>query len=335
MRIIVDAFGGDNAPLEILRGAAMAAQQQKVDILLVGREEEIRRVAKENDIPLDGMEIADAPDVISMEDEPRSILKAHKNCSMAEGLRRLSAGEGDAFVSAGSTGALIMGATFIVKRIKGISRPALAPMVPSDTNPFLLIDCGANADCRPEMLVQFARMGHLYMTHVLGREDAKVGLLNIGTEPSKGGPLQQETYQQLTDSDLPFLGNVEARDVMTGVADIVVADGFTGNILLKTIEGTASMLMHNIKNIFKSNLITKIAAAMVLPKMKGLKKKMDVSEVGGAPIIGVAKPVIKAHGNSGAKAFCSAIRQAAEFASAGVIEAITEAVAKTADTPEE
>ncbi len=334
MRIIVDAFGGDNAPLEILRGAAMAAEQLKVDILLVGREEEIRRVAKENDIPLTGMDIVDAPDVIGMEDEPRSILKAHKNCSMAEGFRRLAAGEGDAIVSAGSTGALIMGATFIVKRIKGVSRPALAPLVPSDKQPFLLIDSGANADCRPEMLVQFARMGHLYMTRVLGRPDAKVGLLNIGTEPSKGGPLQQETYQLLKDSDLPFIGNVEARDVPAGVADIVVADGFTGNVLLKTIEGTASMLMHNIKDIFKSNLLTKIAAAMVLPKMKGLKKKMDVSEVGGAPLIGVMKPVIKAHGNSDAKAFCSAIRQATEFVSAGVIEAIAEAVAKSPDTAE-
>lgn len=334
MRIIVDAFGGDNAPLEILRGAAMAVEKYKVDILLVGREEEIRRVANENDIPLTGMEIVDAPDVIGMEDEPRSILKAHKNCSMAEGFRRLAAGEGDAIVSAGSTGALIMGATFIVKRIKGVSRPALAPLVPSDKEPFLLIDSGANADCRPEMLVQFARMGHLYMTRVLGRTDAKVGLLNIGTEPSKGGPLQQETYQLLKDSDLPFIGNVEARDVPAGVADIVVADGFTGNVLLKTIEGTASMLMHNIKDIFKSNLLTKIAAAIVLPKMKGLKKKMDVSEVGGAPLIGVAKPVIKAHGNSDAKAFCSAIYQATVFASAGVIEAITEAVAKSPDAAE-
>ena len=167
MRMIVDAFGGDNAPCEILRGSAMAVKDYGYEILLVGREEEIRRVAAENDISLEGMEIADAPDVISMEDEPRSILKAHKNCSMAEGMRRLAAGEGDAFVSAGSTGALIMGATFLIKRIKGVSRPALAPLIPSDKQPFLLIDCGANADCRPEMLLQFAQMGHIYMTRGL------------------------------------------------------------------------------------------------------------------------------------------------------------------------
>lgn len=335
MRIIVDAFGGDRAPLEILRGAAMAVERLKVDILLTGREEEIRRTAEENGISLAGMEIADAPDVIGMEDEPRSILKAHKNCSMAEGMRRLAAGEGDAFVSAGSTGALIMGATFIVKRIKGVSRPALAPLVPSDKKPFLLIDCGANSDCRPEMLVQFARMGYLYMTRVFKREGATVGLLNIGTEPGKGGSLQHEAYQLLQQSGLPFIGNVEARDVPAGAADIVVADGFTGNVLLKTIEGTASMLMYNIKNIFKTSLRTKLAAAMVLPQMKGLKQKMDVSEHGGAPVIGVTKPVIKAHGNSDAKAFCSAIRQATEFVSAGVIDAITEAVAAEKDAAEE
>ncbi len=328
MRIIVDAFGGDNAPLEMIKGAAMAVKELGVDITLTGKEDEIRKVASENGISLQGIEIIHAPDVISMHDEPRSVLKAHKDCSMAEGLRRLAAGEGDAFVSAGSTGALIMGATFIVKRIKGVSRPALAPLIPSDTAPFLLIDCGANVDCRPEMLKQFADMGHIYMTRVLGRENPKVGLLNIGTEESKGTALQLETYQLLKNSDLNFMGNVEARDVPAGAADIVVADGFTGNILLKTIEGTTQTLMRNIKGIFKTNLLTMIAALMVKPQIAGFKKKMDVSEHGGAPIIGVAKPVIKAHGNSDAKAFCSAIRQAMTFSKAGVIEAITEAVAK-------
>ena len=334
MRIIVDAFGGDNAPCDILRGSAMAVGTYGYDILLVGREEEIRRVAAENDIPLDGMEIVDAPDIMPMEDEPRTILKAHKNCSMAEGLRRLAAGEGDAFVSAGSTGALIMGATFIVKRIRGVSRPALSPMIPSDKQPFLLVDCGANADCRPEMLVQFAQMGYIYMTRVLGRENPQIALLNIGTEECKGGALQQETFALLKDSDLPFMGNIEARDVTTGAADIVVSDGFTGNVLLKSIEGTASMLLHNIKDIFKTNLFTKLAAAVVLPQMKGLKAKMDVSEYGGAPLIGVSKPVIKAHGNADAKTFCSAIHQAAVFVEAGVVEAIQEAVAPVAETAE-
>lgn len=331
MRVIVDAFGGDNAPLEILRGAAMAVETLGVEITLTGKEEIIRKVAAENNISLKNMEIIDAPDVMEMEDEPRTILKSKKNSSMAEGLRRLAAGEGDAFVSAGSTGALIMGATFIVKRIKGVSRPALAPLIPSDTAPFLLIDCGANADCRPEMLVQFAQMGHIYMTRVLGRKEPKIGLLNIGTEECKGTALQQETYKLLKESDLPFMGNVEAREVPAGAADIVVADGFTGNILLKCIEGTTATLMRNIKGIFKSNLLTMLAALMVKPQIGAFKKKMDVSEHGGAPVIGVAKPVIKAHGNSDAKAFCSAIRQAANFADSGVIEAITEAVVATPD----
>lgn len=331
MRIIVDAFGGDNAPLEILRGAAMAVETLGVDIMLTGKEDTIRKVAEDNNISLKNMEIIDAPDVMEMEDEPRTILKAKKNSSMAEGLRRLAAGEGDAFVSAGSTGALIMGATFIIKRIKGISRPALAPLIPSDTAPFLLIDCGANADCRPEMLVQFAQMGYVYMTRVLGRKEPKIGLLNIGTEECKGTALQQEAYTLLQKSDLPFMGNVEARDVPAGAADIVVADGFTGNILLKCIEGTTSTLMRNVKGIFKTNLLTMLAALLVKPQIGAFKKKMDVSEYGGAPVIGVAKPVIKAHGNSDAKAFCSAIRQAANFADGGVIEAITEAVSAVPD----
>lgn len=326
MRVIVDAFGGDNAPLEIIRGAAMAVETLGVDITLTGKEETIRAVAAENAISLEKIEIIDAPDVMEMEDEPRTILKSKKNSSMAEGLRRLAAGEGDAFVSAGSTGALIMGATFIVKRIKGVSRPALASLIPSDGEPFLLVDCGANADCRPEMLMQFAQMGHIYMTRVLNRKEPKIGLLNIGVEETKGTALQQEAYKLLKDSDLPFVGNVEARDVPAGAADIVVADGFTGNVLLKTMEGTIAALMHNIKGMFKTNIFTMLAALIVKPQLGGFKKKMDVSEYGGAPVIGVTKPVIKAHGNSDAKALCSAIRQAANFVNAGVIEAITDAV---------
>lgn len=326
MRIIVDAYGGDNAPLEMLKGAAMAVKEYGTDILLVGKEEELRALAAEQNVSLDGIEILHAPDVMEMEDEPRTILKAKKNSSMAEGLRRLVAGEGDAFVSAGSTGALIMGATFIVKRIKGVSRPALAPLIPSDDKPFLLMDSGANAECRPEMLVQFAQMGHIYMTRVMGRENPQIGLLNIGAEECKGTALQQETYKLLKESDLPFYGNVEAREVPAGAVDIVVADGFTGNILLKCIEGTTQTIMRNIKGIFKSNLLTMFAALLVKPQIGAFKKKMDVSEHGGAPIIGVTKPVIKVHGNADAKTMCSAIRQASEFAAGGVIEAISRAV---------
>ena len=335
MRVIVDAFGGDNAPLEVIKGAALAVAEYGHTVILVGREDEIRRVAKEQEISLAGMEIIDAPDVIAMEDEPKSILKEHKACSMAEGMRRVAAGEGDAFVSAGSTGALIMGSTFLVKRIKGISRAALAPLMPSDKGPFMLLDAGANADCRPEMLQQFAYMGSIYMTKVMGGgKPATVGLLNVGTEDCKGGELQHETFALLKESTVNFIGNVEARDLPAGVADVVVADGFTGNVALKMMEGVADMLMKNIKGVFMTNLATKLAALVIKPHLGAFKKKMSTSEYGGAPLLGIAKPVIKAHGNSNAAAIKNAIRVAAEFAKAGVIEDIAAAVAK-AETPSE
>lgn len=335
MRVIVDAFGGDNAPLEIIRGAAQAAAEYGVDIILTGGESEIRRVAAEDGIDLNGITIVDAPDVISMEDEPRSILKEHKDCSMAEGLRRLAKGEGDAFVSAGSTGALIMGGTFFVKRIKGVSRAALAPLMPGDNGPFMLLDAGANVDARPEMLLQFAHMGSIYMTNVLGGgKPATVGLVNVGTEDTKGGELQHQAFALIKKSGLNFIGNIEARDIPAGVADVVVADGFTGNVILKLTEGVADTLMRNIKGIFMTNAVTKIAALMVKPYLRGLKKKMDTSEYGGAPLLGLTKPVIKTHGNAKAASVKNAIRVAAEFAKKGVIEQISAAVANTRETGE-
>lgn len=329
MRIIVDAFGGDNAPVEILKGAAKAVTAYGCDIVLTGDEEKIRQAAQENGISLDHMEIVHASDVMTMEDHPKSILREHKECSMAVALRLLAEGKGDAVVSAGSTGALLMGGTFIVKRIKGVSRPALAPVMPSDDRPFMLIDCGANADCRPEMLVQFAHMGSIYMSHMYPREGGpRVGLLNVGTEDTKGGELQLATFPLLKESGLNFIGNVEARDVPAGVADVVVADGFSGNVLLKTLEGTVDMLMKNLKQSFMSSLRTKIGAALVMPGLRGLKKKLSTSEYGGAVLLGVNKPVIKAHGNSKEDGFCSAIRIAAEFAASDAIAQIEAAVAK-------
>lgn len=335
MRIIIDAHGGDNAPLEILKGAAMAVKEYGHSILLVGREEELRRLAEENAVSLENMDIVHTDDVMTMEDHPKSILRAHKESSMAVALRLLSEGQGDAAVSAGSTGALLMGGTFIVKRIKGIHRPALAPVMPSDQKPFMLIDCGANADCRPEMLVQFAHMGSIYMSHMYPGDTApRVGLLNVGTEDTKGGELQLATFPLLKESGLNFIGNVEARDVPAGVADVVVADGFAGNVLLKTLEGTVDMLMKNIKAAFMQTLLTKIGAMLVLPGVKTLKKKLSTSEYGGAVLLGINKPVIKAHGNSTAKAFCSAIRVAAEFAASGAVEEIATAIGKHAPAEE-
>ena len=335
MRIIVDAFGGDNAPVEILKGAAKAIVAYDCDVVLTGDEEKIRQAAQENGISLDRMEIVHAADVMTMEDHPKSILREHKECSMALALRLLAEGKGDAVVSAGSTGALLMGGTFIVKRIKGVSRPALAPIMPSDDQPFMLIDSGANADCRPEMLLQFAHMGSIYMSHMFPREGGpRVGLLNVGTEDTKGGELQLATFPLLKESGLNFIGNVEARDVPAGVADVVVADGFSGNVLLKTMEGTVDMLLKNLKESFTSTLLTKIGAALVLPGLRKLKKKLSTSEYGGAVLLGVNKPVIKAHGNSKADGFCSAIRIAAEFAASGAIAQIEAAVAKK-ETSEE
>ena len=332
MKIIVDAFGGDNAPLEILKGAAMAVAQYDVDVLLTGDEQQIRQVAEENQISLDRMEIVDAPLVMPMEAHPKAILRDYKESSMAVALRLLSEGKGDAAVSAGSTGALLMGGTFIVKRIKGVSRPALAPIMPSDANPFMLIDCGANADCRPEMLVQFAHMGSIYMSHMFPREGGpRVGLLNVGTEDTKGGELQLATFPLLKESGLNFIGNVEARDIPAGVADVVVSDGFSGNVLLKTMEGTVDMLLKNLKQSFTSSLITKIGAALVLPGLRGLKKKLSTSEYGGAVLLGINKPVIKAHGNSKADGFCSAIRVASEFAASGAVAQIEAVMGKKSE----
>ena len=329
MRIIVDAFGGDNAPVEILKGAAKAVAAYDCDVVLTGDEEKIRQAAQENGVSLERMEIVHAPDVMTMEDHPKSILREHKECSMAVALRLLAEGKGDAVVSAGSTGALLMGGTFIVKRIKGVSRPALAPVMPSDDQPFMLIDSGANADCRPEMLVQFAHMASIYMSHMYPREGGpRVGLLNVGTEDTKGGELQLATFPLLKESGLNFIGNVEARDVPAGVADVVVADGFSGNVLLKTLEGTVDMLLKNLKQSFMTSLRTKIGAALVLPGLRGLKKKLSTSEYGGAVLLGVSKPVIKAHGNSKADGFCSAIRIASEFAASDAIAQIAAAVAK-------
>lgn len=332
MRIILDAFGGDNAPLEMIKGAALAVKEYGHTVILAGNEATIRKVAQENSIPLDGMEILDCDDVISMHDAPRSLLREHKNSSMAVGMRALAEGQGDAFVSAGSTGAIVVGGTFIVKRIKGVSRAALAAIMPTQQGPAMLIDSGANVDCRPSMLHCFAQMGSIYMTDVIGGgKPARVGLLNVGTEDTKGGDLQLKTFELLKNSDMNFVGNIEARQVPYGDADVIVADGFSGNVLLKTMEGTAEVLMKSIKKAFTANIFTMIGALFVKGQVGEIKKSFSTEEVGGAPLLGVTKPVIKAHGNAKAFAVKNAIRVAAEFAAAGVVEKIEEAVAANAE----
>ena len=326
MKIIVDAFGGDHAPLEILRGCELAVARHKVDILLCGSEAEIKKIAAENKIKLTGMDILDAPDVISMDDHPTALMKEKKDSSMAVAMRALKDGLGDALVGAGSTGAMLTGATLIVGRIKGVKRPALAPCMPKETGMFMLIDCGANADCRPEMLVQFAKMGSIYMENVMGIDNPRVGLANVGTEDTKGDALRVETFPLLKESGLHFVGNIEARDIPFNAADVVVADGFTGNIILKLYEGTGMALMDRIKGVMMSKGKNKLAAAVLKKDMKKMAKSIDPNEYGGAPFLGVNKPVFKAHGSSKAGTFCNAIGQAAEYARADVVGKISELI---------
>lgn len=323
MKIIVDAFGGDNAPLEILKGAAAAKAEFGCDILLCGDEELIRACAKENAIDLTGMEVLTAEGFIPMEADPRALLKKYKNSSLGVACQALAEGRGDALVSAGSTGALVVGATFIVKRLKGVRRPAIATIMPGDKGNFMLLDSGANTELTPEALNVFALMGSVFMEKVMGVENPRVGLLNIGVEPAKGTDLQKHAYPLLEQNEhINFIGNAEARDVPACVADVVVADGFTGNVFLKTYEGVALTLFSNLKEMFYASTKTKVAALALKGGLKDLKQKFDADAVGGAPLLGVQKPVIKAHGSSKEEAFKNAIRQAITFAESGAIETI-------------
>ena len=330
MRIIVDAMGGDNAPQAPVRGALQAAKEYGVDIILVGRGEDILKVLEQDgvaDLP-SGVESAHAEQVVDMCDNPATAFKDKKNSSLTVGLGLLKDGSGDAFVSAGSTGALLSGATLVVKRVRGIRRAAMAPVVPTGGGGAVLIDCGATAECTPEYLLQFAFMGSYYAERVLSRPEPKVGLLNIGAEPSKGTDLQRETYVLLQkakeEGRLNFVGNVEAREAVEGAVDVIVTDGYSGNIFLKTMEGAGLFLGREVKKMFLKSLKTKLAALLVKNELGQFKKLMSSDEVGGTALIGISKPVIKAHGSSDAYAIKNAIRQAVTFQKAGIIEDIVE-----------
>ncbi|WP_455125917.1 phosphate acyltransferase PlsX [Ruminococcus sp.] len=328
MNILIDAFGGDNAPLEVIRGGARAVQELGVTVTLVGDEQKIRACAEKNRLPLDGMEILHAPAVFDIHEEPTSLLKQHADTSMAVGMQALHDGKGDAFVCAGSTGALLVGATFLVKRIAGIKRAAVAPVLPTETTPFLLIDGGANNDCRPEMLVQFAIMGSAYMQNVMHVDKPRVALLNVGAEETKGRELELESYVQLAQAPVNFIGNIEARELPAGAADVVVTDGFTGNVALKLYEGMGKFMAHQMKGNLFAGVAGKLAALLILPKIKSLTKKMDYKAVGGAVMLGVQKPVIKAHGSSDGTAFFNAIRQAKDCVAGNVVQTIAENTGK-------
>ena len=328
MKIIVDAMGGDNAPLEILKGCALGYKEYGFDLLLTGDKELIEKTISENNLDLGNYEIVHTDLTVSMDDEPTCVIKDKKESSLGKAFTLLKNGEGDAVVSAGSTGAVLVGGTMTVGRIRGIKRPALATVLPGDTGPAMLMDCGANVECRPEMLLQFAIMGSIYMNKIAGIDNPRVMLANVGTEDTKGGPLQKEAFEMMKNSNLNFLGNIEGRDILSGITDVIIADGFSGNLILKTCEGVAGMMYANLKQVFKKNIISKLAAAMVMSGLKVFKKKMDYTEYGGAPLMGVAKPVIKAHGSSNALAFKNALRQAYEYHQNNVISEIQNSVSK-------
>ena len=335
MKIILDAMGGDLAPTAPVLGALEAAKAYGVEITLVGRGESILEVLGKNGIDTlpEGIEIANADDVVDMHDDPATVLHKRKTSSMVIGLKMLADGQGDAFVSAGSTGALLTGATLLVKRVKGIRRAAMAPAMPNKKGgKTVILDCGANAECTPEFLLQFGMVGSAYAQKVLGISNPRVGLLNIGTEDSKGGPLQREAYALLKQAGdqglLNFTGNVEARGVPLGEVDVVVCDGFSGNVLLKSIEGTAMFMGSLLKKVFKKNLLSKAGYLLCKSGVQDMTKLLDYREIGGTQFLGIQKPVIKAHGASDTLAFRNAVKQAMEAAEGDFTRQLAEDLAK-------
>ncbi len=341
MKIILDAMGGDNAPEAPVLGAIEAAKTYGCQITLVGKGEEILGVMRAHGIenlPA-GMEIANADDVVDMHDDPATVVRKRRNSSMMVGLRMLSEGQGDAFVSAGSTGALLSGATLVVKRVKGIRRAAMGPAMPNKAGGKTVIcDCGANAECTPEFLLQFGVVGSLFAKKTYGVENPKVGLLNIGTEDSKGTQLQKDAYALLQQAHaqgiINFVGNVEGRDVPLGAVDVVVCDGFNGNVLIKTIEGTAMFMGSLLKKMFKKNVLSRVGYLLCKSGVADLMKMLDYREIGGTQFLGIKKPVIKAHGSSDALAFRNAIRQAEEAAKADFSAELEESLRKLSEMKE-
>ncbi len=328
MKIILDAMGGDLAPKAMVQGAVEAVQELGVEVVLVGRGDTILSTLQQighSTLPK-GIEIADAADVVDMHDEPEKVLRERKDSSMVVGLKLLAAGGGDAFVSAGSTGALLTASTLTVKRIRGIRRAALCPTIPCQSGRFVLIDCGANSECKPEFLLQFAFMGSFYAEKFLGIASPRVALLNNGTEDSKGTTLQKQVYPMLQQADadghIRFVGNIEAREAMTGGCDVLVSDGFSGNVFLKCVEGTALYFSSELKKVFTRNLLSKLGALFCMKGVRDLKAQMDYRETGGTLFLGLSKPVIKAHGSSDARAVFCAIRQAKNSVESGVVEEI-------------
>ena len=332
MKIIVDAMGGDNAPESAVWGGALAAREYGEEVLLVGRSETVEAVLKEKGLQdAQGVTIMPASDLVDMHDDPATVLRKKPDSSMAVAFKLLKAGEGDALVSAGNTGALLTGATLFGGRIKGIRRGALAPVMPCKGGQVMLCDAGANTECTAEMLLQFAFLGSLYAEKIGGVNRPRVGLVNNGTEDTKGDPLRKEAYTLLKkagdEGRLNFVGNVEGSMVPLGACDVAVCDGYSGNVMLKTIEGVAKFMAGEIKTVFMRNLATKLGYLACKKGMDDFRELFNQDKVGGAPFLGIAKPVIKAHGSSNEIAVMNAVRQAIAYTKSGMIDAVSENIA--------
>lgn len=329
MKIVVDAMGGDNAPLAVVKGSIQARDEYNVNIILTGKENVIKKILEENTSNFNNIEILNAEEVITNDDKPVLAIRRKKDSSLVKALNAVKNKEADALVSAGSTGAILSGATLLIGRISGIERPAIGSLIPNMYGGFtLLIDSGANVDSKPEFLYDFAIMGDIYLKKVMNIESPKIALANIGTEKAKGDRLTVETYELLENSklDINFIGNIEARDILKGKAHIIVCDGFVGNILLKTLEGTVAEIMKGLKAELMSSTLSKLGGALIKPALKNFKNKFDYSEHGGAPFLGVKAPVIKAHGSSDEKSIKNAIRQGKIIYESNVNKLIEESI---------
>lgn len=344
MKILLDAMGGDNAPDANIKGAVKAINQIKAEVILIGNQEVINNRIKElygkNDISeiSPRLSIHHTTETIEMEDIPTQAIKHKKDSSMVVGFNMLKAGEGDVFISAGNSGALLTGATLLVGRIKGIDRPALAGILPAYKSRLLLMDCGSNTNCRPVNLLQFAQMASIYLRNTFGKENPAVGLLNIGTEETKGNELTKESYKLLKEKskelNINFIGNVEGRDAFSGKVDVLVTDGFTGNVFLKAVEGLGKLVKRTLSESLKKNILSVIAAIPTLPAINRFKKTVDYKEYGGALFLGVKKPVVKAHGSSDEKLFEFTIKQAEQFVENRAVERMIEEFEKVENSTE-
>ncbi len=329
MKIVIDGFGGDNAPDEVLKGAALAVKELGIQVAVTGEVATLEERMKALNISEDGIELVPAQGVITTEDPPKSVIKENSGTSMGVALYYLAEGKADAFISAGSTAAIVVGGTMIEKRIKGVKRTALVPLMPCyGGGRYSVIDGGANLECRPEMLQQFAVLGSIFMEKTMGIEKPRVGLLNIGTEEEKGRELEHEACKLLRNTpSINFIGYVEGRDAPVGGVDVLVTDGFTGNVFLKACEGMGILMKKSLKDMFFANLKTKMGALMVKKQLSTISKHLDYKTIGGSPLLGTAKPVFKAHGSSDAVAFLGAFRQAKMFVEKNAIDEMTRAIA--------